>query len=138
LTTHSAETGSYNLACCQRVKPSPKRKLDTDVNPLKSFLVVDAGACIVLRRPDPHHQLQHVIGARMRRAYARLSLGQQFHRMIEDEGGEATKPNRPSSAKSGQRFQLPQKRDPTRVQLVPNYVHRLAAVNPRSDCAAET
>src|SRR5215469_5292428 len=58
---------------------------------------------------------------------------------MRDEGGKATNPSRPSgSGKSGNEFRLPQKCDPTRVQLVPNNVHRLAAVDPQSDCAAET
>src|SRR5580704_12584704 len=58
---------------------------------------------------------------------------------IRDEGGKATKPKPPSGIwESGHEFRLPQKGDSARVQLVPNNVNLLAAVDPRRDRAAET
>src|SRR5215469_10641934 len=53
-------------------------------------------------------------------------------------GGKTAKPSRPWSGKSGNEFWLAQTCDPTRVKLISNNVYRLAAVDPRCDCAAET
>src|SRR5271166_567201 len=45
---------------------------------------------------------------------------------------------RPTAVKSGHQFRLPQERDAARVQLVPNNVYRVAAIDQRRDRASET
>jgi hypothetical protein len=89
------------------------------------------GLDLVATTPAPHDQPHAGCGGvaqRHRRAGFGLHLR---HRSRVSAQRAAFAKTAPRLYELGHEFRLPQKRDPSHVQLVPNNVDRLPAVNPR-------